>query len=619
MLYDIFGPNAILIRRHSWACALILLSTIIILMACSDTPQSATPSASSSPDISEVAASHIKPTAATAPPDSSKTASGDTQQAESGSASASVPPPAASRPPNPYGPPSLDERIFFADAIAVVRPISVESGVLTVQHTAGQTRYSPLIQSRFEAIEYLKGGGDSEIVVNANDFHTTALNAEQALQSAESNLDAQASKLDGGEGVVFLQRAKYPDRVLDTTLKTSETEWRQYNSQTGLFSAGGNISDPSTTFRIASALPSETERHETFSVEELRERIEAMAALLREGEGIEGWKECIGSKLLYANYLRKYRAEHGEDPPNAAEIGPLPSGQPAGFTAHSGDILGGSGYYKEWLTGEDTEFFQILIVEGGQVITPDFWATRNQITHYETEIRATRPLPAGLYEIYIHGQAPREIPCDFVQPPAIWRFTFESSEGTLHEAFFDPVALGDAVGADGASGVLKPAAFTFDGSDAAIRRIDWLDGQARMSLSPRAPLADHHTDFIALDGSVSLRLDFDDAVAVVDDGGEQTLVWGVCSQPWQSGDLLMLRISESPADLAGATFNTDCAPSETPVSPTATPEVTPTETPVPTPTAAPTLTPIPTVSSISAPKAAPTPEQADAVTPTPTP
>lgn len=121
------------------------------------------------------------------------------------------------------------------------------------------------------------------------------------------------------------------------------------------------------------------------------------------------------------------------------------------------------------------------------------------------------PLTAGLYEIYIHGQPPENIPCKFVGTPSTWRLTFEAATGALYEAFFDPVAPGDAVGADGASGVLKPASFDFDGSDAAIWRIDWLDGQVRMSLSPHISLSDHHIDFIGTDGSLSLRLDFDDA------------------------------------------------------------------------------------------------------------
>ena len=66
------------------------------------------------------------------------------------------------------------------------------------------------------------------------------------------------------------------------------------------------------------------------------------------------------------------------------------------------------------------------------------------------------------------------------------------------------------------------------------------------------------TDFIAKDGSVALRLDFDDA-SETGSGASRALRWNVCAQPWSGGDLLMLRISENPADLTSATLDADCS------------------------------------------------------------
>ena len=86
-----------------------------------------------------------------------------------------------------------------------------------------------------------------------------------------------------------------------------------------------------------------------------------------------------------------------------------------------------------------------------------------------------------------------------------------------------------------------------------ISRIEWESGREGIELGPHGAtgLANHHMDFIALDGSVPLRLDFDDAVEVESDG-KRALVWNVCDQPWESGDLLMLRVSESEPGLTGA-------------------------------------------------------------------
>ena len=83
-----------------------------------------------------------------------------------------------------------------------------------------------------------------------------------------------------------------------------------------------------------------------------------------------------------------------------------------------------------------------------------------------------------------------------------------------------------------------------------------------MRIDPHGRLVGHHIDFIALDGSVALRLDFDQATEAVKDGGTRLLTWGACSQPWSGGDLLMLRISASPPGLTGATNDGVCPSSE---------------------------------------------------------
>ncbi len=51
----------------------------------------------------------------------------------------------------------------------------------------------------------------------------------------------------------------------------------------------------------------------------------------------------------------------------------------------------------------------------------------------------------------------------------------------------------------------------------------------------------------------------DVAIDVVDDDEVATLNWGVCEQPWEEGDQLMIRISESGAALTGATNDAECA------------------------------------------------------------
>ena len=132
------------------------------------------------------------------------------------------------------------------------------------------------------------------------------------------------------------------------------------------------------------------------------------------------------------------------------------------------------------------------------------------------------------------------------------------------------------------AGVLQPEWFESEEGETVIERIAWSEGQVEMALSPATDLDGHRMDFIALDGSVSLRLDFDDAVEFVGDGDVATLAWGVCEQPWEEGDLLMLRIAEGiPDDGVAAVNNEEClaALPEQLVAPAAVP--TPTATPSP--------------------------------------
>ena len=52
-----------------------------------------------------------------------------------------------------------------------------------------------------------------------------------------------------------------------------------------------------------------------------------------------------------------------------------------------------------------------------------------------------------------------------------------------HEAFFDPVNISEAVGADAEIGILRPETFETDyGNEVDIRRIDWQNSQVNMEL-----------------------------------------------------------------------------------------------------------------------------------------
>ena len=191
-------------------------------------------------------------------------------------------------------------------------------------------------------------------------------------------------------------------------------------------------------------------------------------------------------------------------------------------------------------------------------------------TGYAWEYVALRPMPEGEYKAFVNFQYSAWRPCDY-NPEADLN-TLEvtiiaaAPDGVVHEAFFDPAALkGGAAGADASNGVLAPTDFAFGGAGASLDSIRWQSQTVEMRLSPHARLPNHHADFIAPDGSVALRLDFDDA-SETGEGASRALRWKVCAQPWRGGDMLTLRISESPTDLTGAALDADCSASATSIA-----------------------------------------------------
>ena len=162
---------------------------------------------------------------------------------------------------------------------------------------------------------------------------------------------------------------------------------------------------------------------------------------------------------------------------------------------------------------------------------------------YTRRTVTARPLPAGDYVFYPNWLPPSVLICNkdwsIGYNRTIVYLTVAAPGGTLHEAFFDPVAIGAAVGADGSDGVLKPAAFTVGGASATITSLKWESGTVTMALNPTASLAEYAIDFIDVNGTTTLSLSFDDATQ----SGGGALTWPVASQPWNAGDLLMLRIA----------------------------------------------------------------------------
>ncbi len=271
---------------------------------------------------------------------------------------------------------------------------------------------------------------------------------------------------------------------------------------------------------------------------EMRELIADLDEWRKDGEGVEGHLKCIRSSFVHERQINGHK-ERGESLKARVDFF-LDSGLPEETVIYDGSGSHG----RVWLEGEDKDLFEV-------------WAYNNGI------FRTTRPFPAGTYSVYKNFQRNAYSICNYypndLKNTYEWFVHVTAPEGTLHEAFFDPVEVGPGVGStDSSNGHVEPATFT-DANDtlASIQRIESTSGTVKMKVSSHTGLSGHHVDFIALDGTVALRLKIDDATVTVDGDGT-ALSWGVCSQPWETGDKLMLRISESAPDLTDATNDTEC-------------------------------------------------------------
>ena len=558
----------------------------------------------------------------------------------------------------PETPTTPEELVFLSEIVARVRLVSVDPGSRLYLD-----EHSPVFVFRFRVVEYLKGSGDDELTVNLlaespyglddeiyYDPESPTPDAEDALRTAKSRLAQRDARWDNREALVFLRPSTIPgesgayeftgrhsptllynhavtseynrawlpasaspgdavkDAVADAALVSSEPQY--------LTGASFDTDQPQTQGLVLDSVSPPESSAATISLSEIESLIETIEDMMAKGEGIPGYEECVRDKFefdsLYKEFPRQmsFLERH------------ISSGRPAGHRLWPNprrSRLGELYYERWWTTGPDSDLFAHRITDD-----PD----NDPATGYATEHVTLRPIPKGKYKVFVNNQPSPWVPCDY-NPEATkerrdMTITVTAPAGTLHEAFFDPAAIGGGAGADKANGVLKPTAFSLaDGTGVSLQSVAWRPSAVEMRLEPHAPLAGYHADFIALDGSVSLRLDFDDA-SETGEGDSRGLSWPLCVQPWQAGDLLMLRISESPPDLTGATLDAGCAaaPTATPVPPTATPAPdAPTATPVadtPTPVPA-TATPAPNTTTPIPATATPAPDTPTQVPATATP
>ncbi|MCY4475054.1 MAG: hypothetical protein OXC83_06420 [Chloroflexi bacterium] len=454
------------------------------------------------------------------------------------------------RPPAYLGATSLEERTLKSPIIAKVRLDSVSSTVESGTSNPA-TKHSVLLEFSFSVLEYLKGSGADDIVAvwAAAPLFDTRQEAEAALPAIVA---ARNRDWDDHDAIIFLQpSATYlpsTHRANRYYLAWGGTWWDfgygENNDGYGIANRHNRLWLPAESAMSAPSqpggdqqrflldVPPDSGRGPTITLDELKTRVAAVAAKLDASDGSEEYAECVENSYRLERWDR-YRAETRPDRPyTGSNISPpyvhmFRSGLAGGAIVYelpeNSDIVPGVPF-EVWLDDGDSGLFDAT--------TP----SRNY------RVTTTRPLHEGPYRFYFNHRGPFYSLCDGWTIRYEWTITVEAPEGTLHEAFFDPVTDGTAVAADDTNGVLKPAAFTdADGAAATLERIEWESGTIKFELSSDDALAGHVVEFIELDGTVSLSLHADDATV---DAANDTLSWSVASQPWHDGDELMLRVRQ---------------------------------------------------------------------------
>ena len=448
---------------------------------------------------------------------------------------------------------TIEEKIIENEVIVKATMTSFSSEVFI----GADSKYFVVLKFNFDTSEYLKGTGPPSIVAVWVDGipYDTNDEAEDAKAIILADRDDQ---WDDREAIIFLYgflsgfgssldaQLQLADHFLLYVGDPYSTDdfyslhSRRHKSWLPAASSAGPAGDGQ---EYLLDVPPDTGTPPTITLGDLKTRIADVTAEYDGGDGSEAHKTCVLEKYRYLRNQRNWPEERDTSYTVWNIDQSFASGQPAGTELDRTESWGVYPNSKVTLRFEGRDSALFATADGDTTAFDRDGDGDLETIKYDQIVRLARPVPAGGYKFDLIETWPEYALCNF-DITNEWTITAVAPEGTLHEAFFDPVTDGTAVAADDTNGVLKPATFTdADGTSATIERIAWEPGTVKLELDPQTVIAAHIVDFIALDGSVPLSLKVADATA---DAETDTLSWSVASQPWHDGDELMLRVREVP-------------------------------------------------------------------------
>lgn len=460
-----------------------------------------------------------------------------------------ISPPAHSAPVPYDGPSSIEERILTSTAVVRARLTSTTTEIVTSK--TDQYHY-PALKFTFSVSEYLYGSGADTVTayyVSPADFNT----GQEAEAWAPTMVSRRDTQFDDREAVLFLTdgtsikserfsvlaepKDVYILAVGSGPIQGHSRFWIDDRHDRRWLPAASATAATSASQEFLLEQPVSGTTPSTITLADMKTKIAVIVAEIDGGDGSEAYRKCLKGKYTQIRtdeWTRSWNPAHNSYEPTWD--GTFASGQPAGTELYNyknrGSAImvdGTEEKSKVWVDGEDGNL--LSVEEANHHPFEENW------TLFDFLVVSARPIPAGTYE-FNHNYG-THIDCGNTSVFELTA-TVTAPEGTLHELFYDPVVVGNVVVADVSNGVLSPATFTgANGASATIRSISYKAGTVKLEVTPDDALDEHIVDIIELDGTVSLSLDVAEATV---DAVSGTLSWSVASQPWEDGDLLMVRI-----------------------------------------------------------------------------
>ena len=428
--------------------------------------------------------------------------------------------------PSPPNPMSKEELILMSETVVRVRLQDMSTSTVTSMWD-GSTVWHPILKFRFSVTEYLKGSGANTIVGVVHDFSFYDTEAE-AVDKLAWMVRGHDTRWDNREAVAFLDsdaRFDLPENwyVLGGIVEEWDNSYSidSVRSKTWLPEASGtdtsrerSTSDPvflldapgtgsSGTGPRSSAGASDNAP--TISLTTLKTLVTALEAKVSTAGGTEAHRYCV--QIAQANAARIANGTYKIQWYDHAIGSGLPAGTLIALGSHKGIARPPGNIGEQWFEGPDRDLVRFEVV-GFESLT--YSSPSGPFVLYGWRFVTERPLPAGRYRFF-HNLLHPALACDETRDIGRNfhrnRLDVTPPPRTLHEAFFDPAAIGSGVGADGTNGVLDPASFALDGVTTAVASLKWDSGTVTMGLSPTASLADYAIDFIDVNGTTTLSLE----------------------------------------------------------------------------------------------------------------